>query len=84
MTFGLQFREDLASKLEVRLLKSLSRALNVGFNPRRIKELDGLIAQRLLQRVGELAGTGKTVPGLLSHRLVGDSADRLVHGRIEV
>src|SRR6266571_1571665 len=74
MTLRLQFGQDLARKLVIALVERLLGALQARPDASRIKNLTGFVTQRLLQSLGKLPGTRKTVPGLLGHRFVDNPA----------
>ena len=61
VALGFDFAEYLAGELKVAFFQRLGGALQPRPGTFGIEKLDGLVAQRLVKRVAEIAGTGKAV-----------------------
>src|SRR5258708_5091204 len=83
VAFGLKLAKNFARKLKVSFFKSLGGTLKAGPSTLGIKKLDGLVAQRFVERVAEIPRARETMPRLLRHRFVQHTADGLAYRGIQ-
>ena len=80
MAFGFKFAKDFSGELKIAFFEGLGGAQQPGPSALGIEKLDGLVAQRFVERVAEIAGARETMPGLFGHRFMQDPADGLAYG----